>query len=166
MVLSKMEISIILQRITEILSAIASNPFVYLPLIGAWIITSLYFIINHDEKHGHTYVMSTGIAHVFTAYIISPFAKQDLEWAVSDLRTIVVLILFAYGLLLIILGVMKAFPDFLAEFFGDPGHALAPGLMSVLYVEDKIPFGWLTFFIILVPVLIVSIIKIIRRFSR
>lgn len=160
-----MEIELIINRISEILSAIVANPIVYLPLIGAWLITAIYFIINRDEKHGHTYVMSTGIAHIFTAYIISPFARPELSWSFSDLRIIVVVILFSYGILLVILGISKAFPDFLAEFFGDPGHALVPALMAVLYVEEKIPFEWLTFFIILIPVLVIGFIKVYRRWG-
>ena len=159
-----MDISLILGRASDILSAIVSNPIVYLPLIGSWLIIAAYFIINKGEKHGHTYVMSTGIAHIFTAFIISPLAKTEMPWSFSDLRTIVVTILFSYGLILVILGIMKAFPDFLAEFFGDPGHALVPALMGILYVEENIPFEWLTFFIIFVPVLIVSTIKVYRRF--
>ena len=161
-----MEINTLVGRISEILSAVISNPLVYLPLIGAWVITSLYFIINRDEKHGHTYVMSTGIAHIFTAYIISPFAIPNIEWSLSDLRTIVVLVLFFYGLILTVMGISRAFPDILAEFFGDPSHALVPALMAVLYIEEGIPFDWLTFCIILVPVLILSFIKIYRRLRR
>lgn len=160
-----MEITIITERIVQIINAISSNPFVYLPLIGSWLITSLFFIINHDEKHGHTYVMSTGIALIFTSYIVSPFAKQELAWSSQDFRTIVMLALFGYGLFLVLLGIMRAFPDFLAEFFGDPGHALAPAMMGVLFIEDKVPLEWLTFWIILVPVLFVSTIKVFRRFK-
>ena len=158
-----MEIAIILERAYQILSAIMSNPLVYLPLIGAWLLTALYFIVNKDEKHGHTYVMSTGIALMFTAYIISPFAIPDIEWSFSDLRIIVIMALFCYGVILAVLGIARTFPDFLAEFFGDPGHALIPSIMAVLYIEKGIPFDWLTFSIIAVPVFIVSIIKVYRR---
>jgi hypothetical protein len=110
--------------------------------------------------------MSTGIAHLFTAYMISPFAIPSIQWSFSDLRTIVVVALFAYGFLLTTLGISKAFPDLLAEFFGDPGHALVPSLMAVLYVEANVPFDWTTFVIIAVPVLIVGGIKISRKFSK
>jgi hypothetical protein len=123
-------------------------------------------VVNHDEKHGHSYVMSTGIAHIFTAFMISPFAKPDMDWSFSELRTLVVIILFIYGLLLVVLGIIKLFPDFLAEFFGDPGHALVPSMMAVLYVEDAVPFDWTTFFIIAVPVLVISMIKLYRRFMK
>jgi hypothetical protein len=98
--------------------------------------------------------------------MISPFAIPDIQWSFSDTRTIVVAALFVYGVFLIILGISKAFPDLLAEFFGDPGHALVPSLMAVLYVQENIPFDWLTFFIIAVPVLILSAIKISRKFRR
>jgi hypothetical protein len=155
----------LLDRVLMVLSAVVSKPLVYLPLIGVWIVTGIYFIMNHDEKHGHSYVMSTGLAQVFTAFMISPFAKPELEWSFSDIRTVVVLMLFVYGLLLTVLGIIKAFPDFLAEFFGDPGHALVPSMMAVMYVEDKVPFDRVTFGIIAVPVVIMSAVKILRRFS-
>jgi hypothetical protein len=156
----------IVERIFEILSAIGSKPLIYMPLIGAWLITGIYFIINKDEKHGHSYVMSTGIAHIFTAYMISPFAIPELEWSFNDLRVIVIMALFAYGLILTILGIAKACPDFLAELLGDPGHALVPSIMAVLYVDGKVPFDWTTFIILFVPVFIFSIIKTIRRFTK
>ena len=162
-----MDITLILQRAQEVVSAIVSKPIIYFPLIGAWVITGLYFIINKDEKHGHTYVMSTGIALVFTAYIISPFNVPEITWSFSDLRTVVVILLFFYGLILTVLGIMRSFPNFMAEFFGDPGHALIPSLMAILYIEEDIPFDWTTFFAVATPVLILSIIKVYRRhFSR
>ena len=124
----KMEF-ILFERMAEIFLAIIGNPLVYLPLIGAWIITSIYFIINKDEALGHTYVMSTGIAHIFTAYVVSPFAKSDVPWSLGDLRTIVVLILFLYGVFLVVLGILKAFPDALAEFFGNESHLVYRGIV-------------------------------------
>jgi hypothetical protein len=158
-------VAAVLERLMIIAGAVFSKPLVYLPLIGVWLVTGIYFIVNHDEKHGHSYVMSTGLAHVFTAFMISPFAKSDLAWSFSDIRTVVVLILFAYGIFLTVLGIIKAFPDLLAEFFGDPGHALVPSMMAVLYVEDTVPFDWTTFMILVVPVVIVSAVKVVRRFS-
>lgn len=159
-------LSSIISTLSDIAAAIARNPLIYLPLLGTWFITSIYFIINHDEKHGHTYVMSTGIAHVFTAYMISPLAIPNISWNISDLRIVVVIILFAYGAILTVLGVMKTFPDFLAEFFGDPGHALVPSLLSILYIQDKIPIDLASFLVVAVPVFVVSAVKVMRRINK
>ncbi|MCF7849172.1 MAG: hypothetical protein K9M45_09995 [Kiritimatiellales bacterium] len=160
-----MELSLILHRMAQIMVAIIGNPLVYLPLIGAWFITELYFIINCDEAHGHTYVMSTGIVLIFTACMISPLAVKNISWYPVELRTFVVVAMFLYGLFLVFFGILKLFPDFLAEFFGDPGHALVPSMMGILYIEHNIAFDRLTFAIIVTPVLILSVIKIFKRLS-
>lgn len=145
--------------------AVIGNPLVYLPLIGTWFITESYFIINCDEPHGHTYVMSTGIALIFTAFMISPFAVRDLSWSLMELRTFVVMVLFFYGVLLVLFGIMKLFPRFLAEFFGAPGHALIPGMMAILYLEHGMAFDRVTFATIVAPVLTLSALKTFRRLS-
>ncbi|MFT4343580.1 MAG: hypothetical protein ACMXYE_02425 [Candidatus Woesearchaeota archaeon] len=159
-------ISELLYRTIEIWSAFLADPIIYFPLLGSWIITVSYFIINHDEKHGHTYVMSTGIAHIFTAYIISPLAVPDIAWNFSDLRIIVVGLLFVYGCVLVIFGITRSVPDFLAEFFGDPGHALIPSLMAILYIHNSIAFDWFTFTVVATPVFILSGIKLYRRIKH
>lgn len=150
-------------RMFDIIAAIGSNPLVYLPIIGSWFITAIYFIVNPTDNRGFTYVMSTGIAHIFTAYAVSPFAKYGVYWDFGDMRTIVVLALFTYGLFLILMGMMHEFPNWLAEFFGDPSHALVPSLMAVLFVENQIPFDWTTAIIVaFFPVILYSI-SIYRR---
>ncbi len=161
-----MDISIIIERAVQIGFAIIDNPLIYIPLIGSWIITASYFIINHDERHGHTYVMSTGIAHIFTAYMVSPLAMPGMTWNISNPKIIAMIVLLAYGIFLTICGVMKTFPDVLAEFFGDPGHALIPSMMVLLYLFNNISFDWSTFIVIAVPVLVVSALKIYRRYSN
>ncbi|MFH1211531.1 MAG: hypothetical protein V1659_01230 [Candidatus Woesearchaeota archaeon] len=153
----------LIERTAEIFSAMAGNPMVFLPLIGSWIVTSIYFIINNDESHGHSYVMSTGIAHIFTAYMVSPLATSAVTWDFKDIKLLIVLALFVFGLILTILSLIKALPDFLVEFFGDPGHALAPSLMAILYINNDIPFDWTTFSVIIAPILVVFGIKLIRR---
>ena len=160
-----MELSLIIDRTIRIMAAAIGNPLVYLPLLGAWFITELYFIINCDEPHGHTYVMSTGIALIFTSFMISPFAIRDISWSLMELRTFVVMVLFFYGVFLVLCGIMKLFPHFLAEFFGAPGHALVPSMMAILYIEDGMAFDWLTFVIIAAPVLVLSTLKTFRRLS-
>lgn len=160
-----MEPSLILHRVAQIGGAVVGNPLVYLPLIGAWFITELYFIINCDEAHGHTYVMSTGIALIFTAFMISPFAIRNIAWSLFELRTFVVMAMFLYGLFLVLFGIMKLFPGFLAEFFGDPGHALVPSMMGILYIEHNIAFDRLTFAIIVTPVLVLSVVKTFNRLA-
>ena len=158
-----MEPTEIYHRMIRIASAVIHDPLVYFPLIGAWFITELYFIINADDKHGHTYVMSTGIALIFTAFMISPFAIKDISWSYSQLRTGVVVALFLYGFFLILFGIMRLFPHFLAEFFGAPGHALVPSMMAILYIQKNIPFDRITFAIVVAPVLMLGTIKTLRR---
>jgi len=160
-----MDLSLILDRAIQIMAAMISNPLVYLPLIGAWLITESYFIINCDEPHGHTYVMSTGIALIFTAFMISPFAVRDISWSLMELRTFVVMALLFYGVLLVFFGILKLFPRFLAEFFGAPGHALVPSMMAILYLEHGMAFDRVTFVIIVAPVLVLSALKTFRRLS-
>ncbi|MCK5676171.1 MAG: hypothetical protein KAH99_04055 [Verrucomicrobia bacterium] len=155
----------ILDRAIQIMGAVIDNPLVYLPLIGAWFITESYFIINCDEPHGHTYVMSTGLALIFTAFMISPFAVRDISWSLMELRTFVVMVLFFYGVFLVFFGIMKLFPGFLAEFFGAPGHALIPGMMAILYIEHGMAFDRVTFVAIVAPVLTLSTLKTFRRLS-
>jgi len=156
-------IGTLIERTVEIWAAILGNPLVYMPLIGNWMITALYFIVNDEERRGHTYVMSSGIAHLFTAYVISPFAKADMSWSFSDVRTLVVTILFAYGLLLVVTGILQKLPEYMTDFFGDPGHALVPGMMAILLVEESIPFDWWTAGILAVLPLIVGGISFYRR---
>ena len=158
-----MELSLIFDRMIQIMGAVVGSPLIYLPLIGAWFITELYFIVNCDEPHGHTYVMSTGIALIFTAFMISPFAIRDISWSLMKLRTFVVVALFLYGMLLVLFGIMKLFPHFLAEFFGAPGHALVPSMMAILYIEHGMAFDRVTFAVIVAPVLVLSSLKIFRR---
>ena len=160
-----MEASIILNRIHQIMVAVIHDPLVYFPLIGTWFITELYFIINNDEAHGHTCVMSTGIALIFTAFMISPFAIKSISWSLGHLRTFVVVALFLYGFFLVLFGIMKLFPRFLAEFFGAPGHALVPSMMAILYIQHNIAFDRLTFAIIAIPVLMLGTLKTFRRLS-
>ncbi|MEN7973918.1 MAG: hypothetical protein ABFR47_08815 [Verrucomicrobiota bacterium] len=155
----------IIDRTIQIADAVIGNPLLYLPLLGAWFITELYFITNCDEPHGHTYVMSTGIALIVTAFMISPFAIRDVSWSLMKLRTFVVMVFFIYGVLLVLFGIMKMFPWFLAEFFGAPGHALVPSMMAILYLEHSMPFDRVTFVVIVVPVLGLSTLKIFRRLS-
>jgi hypothetical protein len=158
-----MEASLVIHRIVDIAFAVCGHPLVYLPMIGAWLITEMYFIINCDEAHGHTYVMSTGIALIFTAFMISPLSAQSVSWSLLQLRTLVVLALFFYGLFLVVFGIKKAFPGLLAEFFGDPGHSLVPGMMAILYIEEDIPFDWLTFWVVVAPVMTLGTVKTYRR---
>ncbi len=160
-----MDASVVIERIDRIVHIVAANPLVYMPMIGTWLITELYFIINREEAYGHTYVMSTGIALIFTSYIVSPFAIKDVYWSLMHLRTLVVGLLFFYGLFLVVFGIQRKFPGILAEFFGDPGHALVPCMMVVLYVEENIPFDRLTFSVITGPVLVLGIVKIFRRLT-
>jgi hypothetical protein len=160
-----METSLIIERIERIAHIVVANPLVYMPMIGTWLITEFYFIVNREESHGHTCVMSTGIALIFTSYMISPFAIKDIEWAFMQMRTLLVVTLFLYGVFLIIIGIRKKFPGFLAEFFGDPGHSLVPGMMGVLYVDENVPFDRMTFAIIVVPVMFLSLVKGFRRLT-
>lgn len=156
----------IIHRIACITEVVTDHPLVYFPLIGAWLITELYFIVNAEESHGHTYVMSTGITLIFTAYIISPFAIKTITWHLSELRTLLVLSLFCYGLFLALFGILNKFPPLLAEIFGDPGHSLVPGMMGILYIESNIPFDRITLIIIASPIILLSIIKTIRRIKH
>ena len=158
-----MDSSLIIERIDVIARSVFCQPLVYMPMIGAWLIAALYFIIHRDEAHGHTCVMSTGIALIFTSYMISPFAIKDVHWELLQMRTLVVASLFFYGLFLVVVGIRKIFPGFLAEFFGDPGHSLVPGMMGVLYIEQNIPFDRATFYVIVAPVLCLSLVKTFRR---
>ena len=158
-----MDASSLIHRIARILDAVISDPLVYLPLLGAWFITELYFIVNCDEAHGHTYVMSTGIALMFTAFMVSPFTIDDISWSYSKLRTAVVVGLFLYGVLLVLCGILRMFPRFLAEFVGAPGHALVPSMMAILYIQHNIPFDRTTFVIIAVPVILLGTLKTLRR---
>ncbi|MCF7817428.1 MAG: hypothetical protein K9M54_06065 [Kiritimatiellales bacterium] len=160
-----MEPSVVIHRIGQIMEAVIGNPLVYLPLIGAWFITEMYFIIHCDEVHGHTSVVSTGIALIFTAFMISPCAIKNIAWSLFELRTLVVVALLFYGLFLVFYGFVKLFPGFLAEFFGAPGHALVPSMMGILYIEHNIAFDRLTFAIIVTPVLVLGVIKTIKRLS-
>jgi hypothetical protein len=147
------------------MGAVIRDPLVYLPLIAAWFITELYFIIHSDEAHGHTYVMSTGIALIFTAFMISPFAIKNISWSFSQLRTFVVVSLFLYGFFLVLFGILNLFPSFLAEFFGAPGHALIPCMMAILYIQHNIAFDRVTFIVIATPVLAFGTLKTLRRLA-
>ncbi|MDF7808327.1 hypothetical protein P4E94_12810 [Pontiellaceae bacterium B12219] len=159
-----MDVSLIYHRIIDIAKIVIDEPLVYLPLIGAWLITELYFIIHSDEAHGHTNVMSTGITLVFTAYMLSPFAQDAGEGSYFGLRNMaLVLVLFLYGLFLVFAGIRRSFRPWVAEFFGVPGHSLVPGLMGILYIEHRIPFDEVSFFIIASPVIFLGIIKSYRR---
>ncbi|MDF7800956.1 hypothetical protein P4C99_15880 [Pontiellaceae bacterium B1224] len=159
-----MDLSLVYHRIIDIAKIVVDEPLVYLPLIGAWLITELYFIIHSDEAHGHTNVMSTGITLVFTAYMLSPFAQDVDEGTYFGLRNLaLVLMLFLYGLFLINAGIRRSFRPWIAEFFGAPGHSLVPGLMGILYIEHRIPFDETTLIIIASPVVFLGIIKSFRR---
>jgi hypothetical protein len=159
-----MDLSLIYHRIIDIAKIVIDQPLVYLPLIGAWLITELYFIIHSDEAHGHTNVMSTGITLVFTAYMLSPFAQDAADGSYFGLRNLALdLMIFLYGLFLINAGIRRSFRPWIAEFFGAPGHSLVPGLMGILYIENRIPFDEVTLFVIASPVIFLGIIKSIRR---
>ncbi len=160
-----MDPSLIIERIDWIVRIVAGNPLVYMPMIGAWMIRTLYFIIHRGDTHGHGSVMRTGIVLVFTAYMISPFAIKDISWSLFHLRTLVVMGLFLYGMFLLVFGMRQQLPACMAEFFGDPGHPLVPGLMGILYIEEGVPFDWLTFSIIAVPVMVLSMVKTFRRLT-
>lgn len=162
----QMDLSYIIQRIARIAEVVVDHPLIYFPMIGAWIITELYFIINSDEAHGHTYVMSTGITLIFTSYIISPFAIKTITWHLLELRTLLVSAMFFYGFFLVVFGIRKKFHSAIAEFFGDPGHSLIPCMMGILYIEHNIPFDRLTLYIVAAPVLFLSIVKIFRRLQN
>jgi len=158
-----MDISIILERVLLIGSAILQEPLIYFPLIGSWILTSIYYLINSDEGYGHSSAFSNGIAHIFTAYMISPLIKSDILWEFTDLKILITLGLFAYGVLIITLSITQIIPEFLAGFIGDPGHALVPSLMAILYVDQNIPFDLLTFAIIAIPVGVQILIVTIKK---
>jgi hypothetical protein len=159
-----MDLSLIYHRIIDISKIVIGEPLVYLPLIGAWLITELYFIIHSDEVHGHTYVMSTGITLIFTSYMLSPFAQEASDGSYFGLRNLaLVLLLFMYGLFLVISGIRRKFRPWIAEFFGAPGHSLVPGLMGILYIEHRIPLDEVTLVVIASPVIVLGIIKSFRR---
>lgn len=158
-----MDLSGIYHRIIRIAEIVYDHPLIYLPLIGAWLITELYFIINSDDVHGHTYVMSTGITLIFTSYMISPFALGPDSTYFGQKHLALVLIIFLYGLFLVAAGIRRKFHPFLAEFFGSPGHSLIPGMMGILYIEHNIPFDKVTLLIIASPVLFLGTVKTLRR---
>jgi hypothetical protein len=158
-----MHLSLIYHRGLAILETITSNPLVYFPMIGAWLITEIYYILYCDEKHGQSAVMSTGIALMFTALVLAPASPRLLLSTLPQLRTLVILLLFFYGLFLVIFGLGQHLPGSLAEFFGAPGHSLVPGMMAILYIEQGIPFDRYTFGLILTPVLTLGTIKMYRR---
>lgn len=155
--------ALIYHRLIDIAKIVHDHPLVYLPLIGAWLITELYFIVNADEAHGHTYVMSTGITLVFTAYILSPFAVSEEGAYFGRLHVLLVSALSAYGFFLILFGIRKKFHPWIAEFFGDPGHALVPAMMGILYIEHNIPLDRITLLIVASPVIALALTKTWRR---
>lgn len=158
-----MNLSAIYHRIIDIAEIVYDHPLIYLPLIGAWLITELYFIINSDDAHGHTYVMSTGITLIFTSYMISPFALDPDGTYFGRKHLALVLVIFLYGLFLVACGIRRKFHPFLAEFFGAPGHSLVPGMMGILYIEHNVPFDKVTLLIIASPVICLGTLKTLRR---
>jgi hypothetical protein len=160
-----MDLSVLYHRAIAIAEIVYDNPLVFLPLMGAWLIAELYFIINSGDHHGHTYVMSTGITLIFTAYMISPLADPDGTYF-GRMHLILVLALFTYGTLLIIFGIQKKFRPLLVEFFGAPGHALIPSMMGILYVFHNIPVDKITLLIIATPVVFLAVVKTWRRIAH
>ena len=158
-----MLIEVLFERALEILKIILADPIIYFPLVGAWMITSIYFLVHPSENHGETYVMSTGITLLFTSYVISPLANPNLFWTTDDPRTMIVLGIFLYGTLLITLGILKKTPQFLENILGDSGHSLVPTLMAILFIEKQIPLDKITLLVLAIPVIILSIFKNYRK---
>ena len=105
----------------------------------------------------------TGITLIFTSYMISPLALES-EGTPFGLRNLaLVSALFLYGLFLVIAGIRRKFHPWLAEFFGDPGHSLVPGMMGILYIEHNIPFDKVSLLIIASPVVFLGTVKMLRR---
>jgi len=154
-------IGLLIERIIQIFWFIIANKLTFIPLIGSWVIRTLYLIINPDEERGHTYVIATGLALLFTGYSISPFAK-DYPLAIS-IEFILSLGLAGYGILLIVLGLFKLMPEFLIDFFGDPGHVIIPAVLAIIYVTSDIPVDIAAIAAVAVPVVLAMILTIIFR---
>lgn len=156
------DVSLLLPRLQDIIAIIWNYPGAYLPILGAWIVTAIYFVIHPSEHPGHTYAMSTGIALAFTAIsvIFKGVATYSAEWGTIGFYLMIGLI--AYGALLVVLAMAHSLPEVLADVLGDPGHVLIPTLLALFYIDGSVPIDLVTLAVVAIPVVILILLKYIR----
>lgn len=154
--------ALMLPRLQQILNVIIAFPGAYIPILGAWIVTAIYFIIHPGEHPGYTYAMSTGISLAFTG--ISVIFKGVATYSVTYGTTAFYLIvgLIVYGVILIVLGITHIVPEIIADFFGDPGHVVIPTLLVLFFIDGRVPIDLTTIVVLLIPVLVLVLLKYIR----
>jgi hypothetical protein len=157
------DVSLMLPRLQQIINIIIAFPGAYLPIVGAWVVTAIYFIIHPGEHPGYTYAMSTGIALAFTAIsvIFKAVATYSVDYGTTGFYLMVGLII--YGVILIILGITHIIPELVADFLGDPGHVVIPKLIALFYVDGRVPIDLTTIVVLVIPVLGLIILKYVRQ---
>lgn len=159
------DFTLMLPRAQAILAVIIAFPGAYLPILGSWVVTAIYFVMHPGEHPGYTYAMSTGIALAFTAVsvIFRGVATYSVTWGTTGFYLMVGLIV--YGIVLILLGITHLIPEIIADFLGDPGHCLIPTLLALFYVDGKVPIDLTTFLVLFIPVIVLIILKYVRQAS-
>jgi|GEM_PF-2901920 len=156
----------ILPTIFKIIAVFFKYPGAYLPILGSWIITSAYFIIHHEEKPGHTYAMSTGIALAFTGISIIFNGVATYSVRVGTIQFYAVLWMVLAGIILIVISLLKYIPDWIADFFGDPNILIVPTLLVLFFVDGSIRINLTTFVVVVVPALFLMFLRFLRQITK
>lgn len=152
----------LIPRLLQIFSIIVKYPGAYLPIIGAWIVTAIYFIAHPSEKPGFTYAMSTGIAMAFTAVSVIFRGVATYSVTIPSAGFFVMLAMIIYGVVLIVLSIFHLLPEILADIFGDPGHVFVPTMLALFFIDGGVPIDLTTLTVIAVPTIVLIAAKYIR----
>lgn len=155
----------LIPRLYQIFSIVAHYPGAYLPIIGAWIVTAIYFIAHPGEHPGFTYAMSTGIALAFTAISVIFKGVATYSVTIPSAGFYVMIGMIVYGAALIVLSIMHFLPEFLADAFGDPGHVFVPTMLALFFIDGAIPIDLTTLAVIAVPTITLIAVKYVRMLT-
>ena len=172
MALSLAFAGLIPERASQILQLILSDPLVYLPLLGIWFLFELFYLVsNSDSDVKESDLLENSISSIYVAIMISPIISSGgkitlAAFANPSARTFLSIILFIYASLMIFFAFTKILPHFMVYILGGASLDTTFTMLALIYVDGKIPIDFATVSVILIPVIIMHILKLFRKFGR
>ena len=165
-------IGLIPERAAQILNLILGDPLVYLALLGIWLLFEIYYLVsNSDNDIKESDLLENSISSIFVSLMISPLITGGGKLSIAAFanptsKTMLSIILFVYACFLIFCAFTKILPHFMVYILGGASIDTTFTMLALIYVDGKIPIDLATVSVVLIPVIIMHILKLFRKFGR
>ena len=158
-------------EISKLMGFFSANIILTLMLFVSYILFYIYSFINNKSADSEVYEMdlvSSGLSSILVVLFLvgldessRGFDFSQLNW--SSMLIKISIILFVYGIFLILAGFLKFLPRFLVVLFGNSELDLLINLIAILLTEETFAITLMTLLIITAPLLALFIIQRLRR---